>query len=175
MCGESGLIRERLQGREGAILLAASRRRRGKSRDSLQCMHICNCMHRSLFAETYAGAKCHLRLATCTPLRRQISSLWVSKHGAKFTLYENESQVFGQCRMRWLRLGIPTLLSLRRQMPRPIKQVRAGMIYRGATQTAVPASHFCFNTTAALATCRKWRAATVACHRVRTSRRAAGH
>ena len=33
---------------------------------------------------------------------------------------------FGQYRMRWLRLGIPNLLFLRRRMPRPIKQGRQG-------------------------------------------------
>jgi hypothetical protein len=38
---------------------------------------------------------------------------------------------FEQRRMRWLRLGIPNSLFLRRRMPRPIKQVRAGMIDRG--------------------------------------------
>lgn len=42
-------------------------------------------------------------------------------------------------------------------MPRPIKQKWAGMIDRGITQTAVPASPFRFNMTVARATCRKWR------------------
>lgn len=131
-------------------------------------MHICNYMHRrSLFADTEAGVECQLCAATCMTLRRSPSLLFVEvEEWRKVYAICKRVASAGQCRMRCLRLGIPSLLFLRRRMPRPIKHVWVGHCGHGratgVTQTAVPASPSYFNRRQSCATCT--RTATVACH-----------
>lgn len=147
MCGESGLIRERLQGREESCCQLLENRR-GKSRDSLHGMRLR--LHAVQHCCGYGGmlgmpfVPCYLQGFTTW-----LNLLFVGIEAWRkvYTIRERVAS-FGQCRMRWFRLGIPNLLFLRRRMPWPIKQACAGMIDRGRTQTAVPASPSCFNMTA---------------------------
>lgn len=125
MCGESGLIRERLQGREQSCsqLLEG-----GAGNHATRCSA---CASAIACIAAFLRTRRHERNVNCAlqpALLYDIAKFALCGHQAWRKVYTIRERVasFGQCRMRWLRLGIPNLLFLRRRMPRPIKQVWAG-------------------------------------------------